>query len=221
MLFSALSTPCSQALENSLSILRPHVPIWKWGPYLFCARCKGERRDAWDASPSSSGSCCELRRAGKNEEPRGISGKAPALLKAAWKTQTSVEKGKMVFSQHSGAAQLITSDNPEQTGAIRACFHPRDPAQMLPGFDIFQEGYRDGHCPSSGHCPEGPARLPGRQESMTCAGQVFPVTNLLQEDGAQCWDWQWPCLRDSRGMVLQGRSCPRSPEVLQEMRCSR
>lgn len=30
MLFSALSTPCSKALENSLSILRPHVSIWKY-----------------------------------------------------------------------------------------------------------------------------------------------------------------------------------------------
>lgn len=152
MLFSALSTPCSEALENSLSILRPHVSIWKRGRYLFCARRKGERRDTWDASPSSSGSCFELRRAGrrdrKNEEPRGISGRAPALLKAAWKTQTSVERRKMVFSQHSGAAQLITSDNPEQTGAIRACFHPRDPAQMLPGLDVFQEGYMHVHCPS-------------------------------------------------------------------------
>lgn len=39
MLFSALSTPCS-AFENSLSILRPHVSIWKWGPYLFCAHSK-------------------------------------------------------------------------------------------------------------------------------------------------------------------------------------
>lgn len=152
MLFSALSTPCSKALENSLSILRPHTSIWKRGQYLFFSYAAKERGGTFEMRLPPRATLLsswrwEMGRTESHEAPPGklqYCFRLPGKLRPWWK------EGKMSFPSSLGqnnSSPLIAQSELELSERV---FILMTQPQVLPGLDVFQEGCTDVHCPSQG-----------------------------------------------------------------------